>query len=98
MKAFTITVQDPMGMHARWATAVSSVASKYNNCEIKVVMKKNNLEANAKSIMSLLSLPIRKSDKITFKASGSDKEQDALSSIKEVLLKHGVASQEELNL
>ena len=55
MKQVTVTVVDPVGLHARPATVAVNAASKFKS-EINVAFK--GREVNMKSIMGVMSLGI----------------------------------------
>ena len=69
------------GLHARPASLFVQKAAKYKST-IKV--KKDGKEANAKSIISVLSLGASKGSEITISCAGDD-EQEALSALIELL-------------
>ena len=75
MKQVTVTVVDPVGLHARPATVAVNAASKFKS-EINVAFK--GREVNMKSIMGVMSLGI------TISCSGED-EDAAVAAIEEVL-------------
>jgi len=64
-----VTLTNEVGLHARPAAVFSKVASGYS-ADITIV--KNNAEANAKSMLSVLKLDVRKGDRITVVAAGED--------------------------
>lgn len=72
-----IIIKNPTGLHARPASMLVKEANKYKS-EIKII--KNGKEANAKSILSLLSLGISKDSEVTIKVSGDD-ENEAINAI-----------------
>ena len=63
----TIKIQNELGLHARAATKLVQVASKYP-CEITV--SKEGHEVNGKSIMGVLMLVASKGTTVTLKAKG----------------------------
>ena len=71
MKTCEITVQHPVGLHARPATLFVTMAKKYAS---DVGIKFNNQTANAKSLLELLSLGITKDSTIEIFADGEDEE------------------------
>jgi phosphocarrier protein len=76
------TIIDPVGLHARPAsTLVNAIAKFESDIIIKTAEGK---EANAKSIMTVMSLGIANGDEITFSATGSD-EAEAIATIEKVL-------------
>lgn len=73
-----IQLQSEDGLHARPAGILAkTVASFTSNIEISA----RGMTKNAKSIMAVMSLGLKKDDMITFKATGDDAEA-AISKIK----------------
>ena len=72
MPEITITLQNKTGLHARPAGAFVRVAKQFR-CEIKAVHQ--GKEANAKSILSVLSLGAEQGAMIGLKAEGDDADQ-----------------------
>lgn len=70
-----IIIQNPEGLHARPAAAFAKKAAEYKGT--KILVKKDGIDANAKSIMSLLSLGAAAGTKITITADGPDEEEAA---------------------
>lgn len=81
MKEMTVTVVDPVGLHARPATVAVNAASKFES-EVKISYKGKSV--NMKSIMGVMSLGIPTQSEITITTEGDDAEE-ALDTIKEVL-------------
>ncbi len=81
MKQVTVTVIDPVGLHARPATVAVNAASKFKS-DINVAFK--GREVNMKSIMGVMSLGIPTQSEITISANGDD-EADAVAKIEETL-------------
>ncbi|WP_406616914.1 HPr family phosphocarrier protein [Mycoplasmopsis adleri] len=73
MKELTITIADPIGLHARPASFVANEASKYKS-EILLTHNKTGRVGNLKSIMNILTLGIKKNDIVTIKFIGEDEE------------------------
>ncbi len=69
MAQFTAKITDPVGLHARPASATVSVASKFDS-EIKI--ETNGKSGNLKSIMNIMALGVKQGDEITISAEGSD--------------------------
>ncbi|MFD4819622.1 phosphocarrier protein HPr [Peribacillus butanolivorans] len=84
-KIFTII--ESSGIHARPATTLVQVASKFDG-DIK--LEYNGKSMNLKSIMGVMSLGIGQGAKIKISAEGKD-EQEALSTLQETLKKEGLA-------
>lgn len=81
MKTITVSVIDPVGLHARPATVAVGVANKYK-CEVNVSFK--GREVNMKSIMGVMSLAIPTESEITITCSGAD-EDAAIAAIEDAL-------------
>ncbi len=81
MKQVTVTVIDPVGLHARPATVAVNAASKFKS-DVNVAFK--GREVNTKSIMGVMSLCIPTQSEITISATGDD-EEAAIEAIEEVL-------------
>lgn len=81
MKEITVTVVDPVGLHARPATVAVNAASKFKS-DVKIAYKGKSV--NMKSIMGVMSLGIPTQSEITITTDGDD-EEEALSTIKDVL-------------
>jgi phosphocarrier protein HPr len=80
MPEINITLTNKTGLHARPAGAFVRVAKQFQ-ADIKALH--NGKEANAKSILSILSLGAEKNASIWIKAEGADAQQalDALSQL-----------------
>lgn len=83
----TFTIIDETGIHARPATILVSVASKFN---ADITLEYNGKSVNLKSIMGVMSLGISKDAAIKVAAEGSD-EKEALSIIEDTLKSAGLA-------
>lgn len=83
MAKFTAKIIDPIGLHARPASELTKIASTFTS-EIKIIS--NGKEGNAKSIMNIMALGIRKDNEITIEAIGSDAEE-AIERIQSELIK-----------
>ena len=81
MKQISVTVIDPVGLHARPATVAVNAASKFK-CEVKVAYKGRTV--NMKSIMGVMSLGILTQSEITVSCEGED-EEVAVKTIEDVL-------------
>lgn len=76
-----ITVANQLGLHARASAKIVACASTFVST---ILISKNNREANAKSIMSLMMLSASKGSEITIKCDGIDEVQ-AMQSICELI-------------
>lgn len=74
MEKFSATIIDPIGLHARPASQLVKVASSF---ESEVKISANGKSANAKSIMNIMALGIKKDQEITIEVVGSDEAQAA---------------------
>ena len=86
MKEVSVTVVDPVGLHARPATVAVNAASKFK-CDVKVSFKERSV--NMKSIMGVMSLGIPSQAEITITCEGED-EEVAIESIKKILQEQNV--------
>lgn len=73
----SLKIQNELGLHARAATKLVQLASKYP-CELTVA--KDGHEVNGKSIMGVLMLVASKGTTVTLKAKG-EKAQEAVNAI-----------------
>jgi phosphotransferase system HPr (HPr) family protein len=62
------------GLHARPASELVEMVQKYES-EITIIYPQENMEANAKSIISLLSLGADKGAEVVIQAEGNDEAQ-----------------------
>ena len=83
MASFTAKIIDPIGLHARPASELTTIASSFSS-NIKIIAK--GKEGNAKSIMNIMALGIKKDDEITIEADGADADQ-AIDKLKSELSK-----------
>lgn len=83
MKTKKITIIDPIGIHARPASAIVNATSKFVS---KIEFKYDGKIANAKSIINLMALGVKKDAEIEIIIDGSDEEQ-AINELVEVMEK-----------
>ncbi len=72
MEIQIFTIRNRLGLHARAAALVVKTANRF---EAEVVIEKDGLEVNGKSIMGILMLAASKGTRITLKADGKDSVQ-----------------------
>ena len=72
MKEKRVTIKNKLGLHARAAAAFSRRASEFAS---HIVVIKDHMEVNGKSIMELLTLAATKGSHIVIKAVGDDECQ-----------------------
>lgn len=82
MKSITVKIVDPIGIHARPASKITNEASKYQS-EIKIISDSGKT-ANAKSLINLMGLGVKKNNTIEIRAKGLD-EAAAIEGIKKIL-------------
>jgi phosphotransferase system HPr (HPr) family protein len=85
-----VTVSNPLGLHARPAHALVTLASRFQ-ADIQVV--RNGEVVDGKSILSVLTLAAEQGTELMLKATGSDAEQ-ALAALEE-LFRAGFGEAEE---
>lgn len=89
MKKLEIRIQNPTGLHARPAKTFVNIAKDFN-CDIRVYH--GDKKANAKSLISLLTLGVERDSLITVEVSGEDEDR-ALSTIESAIL-NGLGEEE----
>ena len=67
-----VTLLNKVGLHARPATLFVKTAKKFKS---KIIVIKDNKTANAKNLISILSLGAERGDKIQIIAEGEDAEE-----------------------
>ena len=67
-----IQVTNKFGLHARPAAMLVQTASKFKS---EIRLKKEDVEANAKSILSVMMLAAEVGSRVIIKADGEDEEQ-----------------------
>ena len=72
MKEFSYIIKDEMGIHARPAGLLVKATGKYE-CKIKV--QKGEKEADAKSILGIMGLGVKKGEEIIFRFEGTDEAE-----------------------
>ncbi len=72
----TTVISNPTGLHARPASDFIALAGKYTSkITIKRTQGDEDEEANAKSIINLLSLGLTQGEEVEISAKGDDEEQ-----------------------
>ncbi|MGL4950330.1 MAG: HPr family phosphocarrier protein [Mycoplasma sp.] len=82
MKNFTVTIIDPIGLHARPASEMVQVASKFAS---DITITYGDKKGNAKSIITIMALGVKTGAEISFEINGAD-EADAEAAIKKQLV------------
>ncbi|BAC44072.1 HPr family phosphocarrier protein [Malacoplasma penetrans] len=81
MKSINVTIIDPIGIHARPASMISSTAAKFQS---SVTFKNGEKSANAKSVINLMALSAKQGNSIEIAVDGAD-EDAAIEAIKKVM-------------
>lgn len=77
MKEFHYVIKDKLGIHARPAGLLVKEAMKF---QAAIVIKKDEKEADAKRIFSVMGLGVKYADRVTVSADGSD-EAEAIAAL-----------------
>jgi phosphocarrier protein len=72
MKKKELLIENKLGLHARAAAQIVKSASAYAS---KVVLVKDNLEVDGKSIMGIMMLAAAKGSTVTVQVQGADEEK-----------------------
>jgi len=76
-----ITIQNKLGLHTRASMKLINVAGRY---ESEIIIKHDNTEVNAKSIMNVMGLAASKGTEIELIIDGPD-EKEAMEVISELI-------------
>ena len=76
MKQFNYRIEDPNGMHARPAGALATFAKQFLS-DVRVRVTGHEKEADAKRLLSLMSLGAVTGSELLFSVSGEDEERAA---------------------
>lgn len=79
----TVKIINPLGLHARAAAQLVRLAAKFKS-RIKLVRLDNQVMADAKSILSVLTLAAARGTELKLNVEGED-EAEALSAIEEII-------------
>lgn len=74
MKAFTYTIQDPVGIHARPAGLLAKKAAEFSST---ITVCKGEKSADTRRLMALMALGIQHGDTIRIEVEGADEEKAA---------------------
>lgn len=72
MREFRYVIKDEQGIHARPAGLFVKEAA---SCESKITISKDGKEMDAKRILGVMGLGVKKDQEIVLKAEGSDEDQ-----------------------
>lgn len=72
MKEIKYTVKDEIGLHARPAGLLVRAINGYAS---DITVKKGTMEGNAKSILGIMALGVRKGEEVTFVVDGPDEAE-----------------------
>lgn len=74
MKSFEYTITDEVGIHARPAGLLVKEAKKYDSV---ITVTKDGKSVEAKKLMALMGLGVKKGDTVTVSVEGQDEEAAA---------------------
>lgn len=72
MKEFEYTIKDALGIHARPAGLLVKLAASFKS---QITMSKEGKEVDAKKILGVMSLGVKKDHMVTVKANGEDEDE-----------------------
>ncbi len=75
-----LTVENTLGIHARPASSIVQASAKFKST---IVLEKDGIPADAKSIMSVMMLAAASQSKVLVKVTGPD-EEDAFAAIEDL--------------
>lgn len=82
MEKITVTLTNPVGLHARPASLLTKLVKGYE-CEIELYKNGDSSKKHQpKSILSVMALGAKNGDNLTFEANGKD-EKEAIKAIEE---------------
>ena len=84
MREFRYVIKDEQGIHARPAGLFVKEAA---SCESKITISKDGKEVDAKRILGVMGLGVKKDQEIVLKAEGSDEDQ-AIEKLSKFLQEH----------
>lgn len=80
MEEYALTVQNPLGMHARPAGMLVKLSKSYRST---IEIRKGGQSVNVGRILAVMGLGIQQGDEITFTVSGAD-EREAMAQVREI--------------
>jgi phosphocarrier protein HPr len=72
MKKKELLIENKLGLHARAAAQIVKSASAFSS---KILLVKDNLEVDGKSIMGIMMLAAAKGSTVTLQVQGTDEDQ-----------------------
>ena len=72
MKKKELLIENKLGLHARAAAQIVKSASAYSS---KIVLSKDNIEVDGKSIMGIMMLAAAKGSNVMLQVHGDDEDQ-----------------------
>lgn len=76
MKKRELLIENKLGLHARAAAQIVKAASAYSS---KILLVKDNLEVDGKSIMGIMMLAAAKGSTVQIQVHGDDEDQALIS-------------------
>ena len=80
MTSVTVEILNRLGVHARPTAQIAKACAKYQS---EIMIEKNGLKVDGKSILGILSLSAEHGSKIIIRANGPD-EKDAVEALKDM--------------
>lgn len=77
----TVTIKNPLGLHARPASTFCKMAAKYKS---DISIQKDDKKFNAKSVLHIMSAGVKCGTSIVLACNGDD-EQDAMTALVEAI-------------
>lgn len=74
MQAFTCTIHDPEGLHARPASQLAKAAAGYQS---QILIEKGGKSVDSRRLLAIMSLCIKQGEEIRVTVSGQDEEAAA---------------------
>ena len=90
----TFLIVNTLGLHARAAAQLVQTANRYRS---EVLVEKDGMEVNGKSIMGVLTLAAAKGAQITVSVEGDDSSQ-ALEALAKIIITPGASPKEEIRV
>ena len=72
MQSFTYTINDELGLHARPAGMLVKEVAKHKSV---IMIDNGTKQVNAKKLMAVMSLGVKKGETVTVSAEGEDEEK-----------------------
>lgn len=74
MKTFAYTITDEVGIHARPASSLATAAKEFQS---EIILEANGKRADARKLMAVMAMGIKKGQTVNVSVSGPDEESAA---------------------